>query len=200
MVDMIRQLLTLAAVAGAVLALGACGSGKNNNNSPRDEQDKAFAGSLKFAKCMREHGIDMPDPTRANGGGILQKMGGPGERVRIDGSKMKAADKACAKYRELGGGDAPDPAAMAKQRDAFVAYARCMRGKGINMPDPKVSGNGIQMSIDKGIRPDSAVFKAADKACHTLLGRPPGEGPDGNGPDEVGRAGGGTSFPAGPTP
>jgi hypothetical protein len=194
MVDMIRQLLTLAAIAGAALALGACGSGKNDNNSPRDRQDKAFDGALKFAKCMREHGVDMPDPTRAGGGGILQKMGGPGKRDGGPGDpKMRAADKACAKYRELGGGQAPDPAAMAKQRDAFVAYARCMRGKGINMPDPKVSGNGIQMSIGKGIRPDSAVFKAADKACHTLLGQPPG-GPEG-GPD-----GGGTEFRAGPTP
>ena len=194
MVDMIRQLLTLAAIAGAALALGACGSGKDDDNSPRDRQDKAFDGALKFAKCMREHGIDMPDPTRSGGGGILQKMGGPGKR---DGGpndpKMKAADKACAKYRELGGGQAPDPAALAKQRDAFVAYARCMRGKGINMPDPKVSGNGVQMSIGKGIRPDSAIFKAADKACHTLLGKPPG-GPEG-GPD-----GGGTEFRAGPTP
>ncbi len=193
MVDMIRQLLTLVAIAGAVLALGACGSDKDNK-SPGDRQDKALDGALKFAKCMRDHGIDMPDPTRASGGGILQKMGGPGKRVPgPDDPKMKAADKACAKYRELGGGDAPDPAAMAKQRDAFVAYARCMRGKNINMPDPKVSSHGIELSIGKGIRPDSAAFKAADKACHTLLGRPPEDAK--GGPD-----GGGVAFGAGPTP
>jgi hypothetical protein len=193
MVDMIRQLLTLAAIAGAALALGACGSGKDDN-SPGDRQDKAYDGALKFAKCMREHGIDMPDPTRSSGGGILQKMGGPGKQDRgPNDPKLKVADKACAKYRELGGGEAPDPAAMAKQRDAFVAYARCMRGKNINMPDPKVSSHGIEMSIGKGIRPDSAVFKAADKACHTLLGNPPGGAKDG--PD-----GGGTAFGAGPTP
>jgi hypothetical protein len=193
MVDMIRQLLTLAAIAGAALALGACGSGKDDN-SPRDRQDTAFDGALKFAKCMRGHGIDMPDPTRSDNGGILQKFGGPGKRDRgPNDPKMKAADKACAKYRELGGGQAPDPAALAKQRDAFVAYARCMRGKNINMPDPKVSSHGIEMSIGKGIRPDSAAFKAADKTCHTLLGRPP-EGAKG-GPD-----GGGPAFGVGPTP
>jgi hypothetical protein len=185
MVDMIRQLLTLAAIAGAALALGACGSGKDDN-SPGDRQDKAYDGALKFAKCMRDHGIDMPDPTRSSGGGILQKMGGPGKQDRgPNDPKLKVADKACAKYRELGGGEAPDPAAMAKQRDAFVAYARCMRGKNINMPDPKVSSHGIEMSIGKGIRPDSTTFKAADKACHTLLGKPPEGaegGPDGGGP------------------
>jgi hypothetical protein len=192
MVDMIRQLLTFAAIAGATLALGACGS--DNKKSPGDRQDKAYDGALKFAKCMRDHGIDMPDPTRSDNGGILQKMGGPGKQDRgPNDPKLKTADKACAKYRELGGGEAPDPAAMAKQRDAFVAYARCMRGKNINMPDPKVSSHGIEMSIGKGIRPDSAAFKAADKACHTLLGKPP-EGAE-DGPN-----GGGTAFGAGPTP
>jgi hypothetical protein len=189
MVDMIRHLLTLAAVAGTALALGACGSGKNDN-STSGREDKAFDGALKFAKCMRDHGIDMPDPTRTAGGGIQQRIGGPGSKdPGPDDSKMQAADTACAKYRELGGGQAPDPAQVAKQRDAFVGYARCMRGKGINMPDPKVSGNGIQMTLGKGIRPDSPAFKAADKACHTLLGQPP-----------KGAAGGATSFGAGPKP
>jgi hypothetical protein len=192
MEDMIRQLLTLAAIAGAALALGACGDGKDDN-SPRDARDKAFDGALKFARCMRDHGIAMPDPTRS-GGGIVQKIGGPGRKDGgPDSPKMKAADTACAKYRELGGGQAPDPAQMAKQRDAFVAYARCMRGKGIEMPDPKVSGNGIQMSLGRGIRPDSATFKAADEACHALLGQAP-KGAAGGGPD------GATAFGSGPKP
>jgi hypothetical protein len=173
MVDMIRHLLTLAALAGAALALGACGGGKDDT-TPRDRQDKAFDGALKFAKCMRDHGIDMPDPTRNGNGGILQRIGGPGRKDRgPDDPKMQAADKACAKYRALGGGQAPDPSQLAKQRDAFVGYARCMRGKGIDMPDPKVTGNGISMMLGKGIRPESAPFKAADKACHSLLGAPP---------------------------
>jgi hypothetical protein len=191
MVDMIRHLLTLAAVGGAALALGACGAGSGkNDNSTGGREDKAFDGALKFAKCMRDHGIDMPDPTRDVGGGIQQRIGGPGGKNSggpDDDPRMKVADKACAKYRELGGGQAPDPAQMAKQRDAFVAYARCMRGKGITMPDPQVSGNGIKMTIGKGVRPDSPAFKAADTACHTLLGQPP-----------QGAAGGTTSF--GPKP
>jgi hypothetical protein len=197
MVDMIRHLLALVAIAGIALALGACGGGKDDNN-PKDRQDKAFDGALKFAKCMREHGIPMSDPTKQAGGGILQKIGGPGQRdndLGPDSPKMKAADKACAKYRALGGGQAPDPAKVAQQRDAFVAYARCMRGKGIAMPDPKVSGNGIQMTLGKGIRPDSPVFKKADQACHSLLGATP-DGARGKG----GPVGGATSFGSGPKP
>jgi hypothetical protein len=44
-----------------------------------------------------------------------------------------------------------------------------MRGKGINMPDPKVSGNGIQMALGRGTDPESPRFKAADQACHAIL-------------------------------
>jgi hypothetical protein len=192
MLDMTRHLLILAALAGAVLALGACGGSGKDNNSPGSREDQAFDGALKFAKCLREHGIDAPDPQRGSDGGIKQRIGGPGG-ARPNEGKMQAADKACAKYRAFGGGDAPDPAQVAKQRDAFVAYARCMRAKNINMPDPKVSGNGIQMTIGKGIRPDSALFKAADKACHALLGEPP-EGAKGGGP------GGAATFGSGPKP
>jgi hypothetical protein len=88
MVDMIRQLLTLAAIAGAVLALGACGSGKDDK-SPGNHQDEAFDGALKFAKCMRDHGIDMPDPDPTGKGAT--RLGGPGD----DPKKFEAAAKAC---------------------------------------------------------------------------------------------------------
>jgi hypothetical protein len=47
-----------------------------------------------FAKCMREHGIDMPDP-EADGGGALKKGDGP-DRFNPDDPTFKAAEKACA--------------------------------------------------------------------------------------------------------
>jgi hypothetical protein len=185
MAHMTRTTLLLAAVAAA-LALGACGSGKDDNTggSAAGQQDKGFDGALKFAKCMRDHGVDMADPTRTADGGIMMKGGGPGKDKGPDDPTAKKANDACAKYMEQGGGGgkAPDPAAMAKQRDAFVAYARCMRGKGINMPDPQVSGNGIRMTLGKGIRPDSPVFKAADTACHPLLAETEKAGPMGKKP------------------
>jgi hypothetical protein len=174
--------LLLLAVCSA-LALAACGSSENDNASAGSKEDKAFEGALKFAQCMREHGVDMPDPQRGNGGGILLKSGkrGPkkGEKGTTGGPstdggpgadpKFRTAEQACRKYLQRGGGKAPSPAEQARQRDAFVNYARCMRGKGINMPDPKFSGNGIQMALGPGNDPESPRFKAADQKCHPLL-------------------------------
>jgi hypothetical protein len=173
---MTRSLLILAAVAAAV-ALGACGgSGKDNGSggSGQNREDKAFEGALKFAKCMREHGIDMPDPQRVGSGGIKQTLNGrPGSET-----KMKAAQDACQKYMQIGGGKAPSAAQMAKVKDATLAYAKCMRQHGVDMPDPKFGGSGGGSTFQfggpgkggtTGPNPDSPTFKAADKACHSTL-------------------------------
>jgi pyruvate/2-oxoglutarate dehydrogenase complex dihydrolipoamide acyltransferase (E2) component len=70
----------------------------------QEELDKSFAMALKFAKCMREHGIDMPDPQR-EGDGIKMSMGGPGSS--IDPTRMDAAQKVCAKDAPFGSDPAP---------------------------------------------------------------------------------------------
>jgi hypothetical protein len=166
----------LALAATAALALGACGSGGNDNNSGSPQakaEDKAFEGALKFAKCMREHGLEVPDPQRGPNGGITQKMG-KDKGERIGEGKMEAAQKDCEHFMEGGGGPSEDPADQAKRQDAFIAYAKCMRGHGIDMPDPQFEGNKVKMTIGRpgksnGPNPESATFKAAEKACHPKL-------------------------------
>ena len=96
---------------------------------------------------------------------------------------MKAAQSACQKYMQIGGGETIDPAKRAKLQEAALQYARCMRGQGVDMPDPKLSGNGgltFQAGPGRqssraaarglGVNPDSPKFKAADKACNHFLG------------------------------
>ncbi|HWI73580.1 MAG TPA: hypothetical protein VNT55_16605 [Baekduia sp.] len=177
---MIKNPLLLALLAAAALALGACGSGKDDNSSGSSRakaEDKAFEGALKFAKCMRDHGLDVPDPKRGPNGGITQTMGRRGGKGTgpsdIDQGKMEAAQKDCEHFMKGGGGEAPSPAAQAKQQDAFLAYARCMRQHGIAMPDPKFSNGRVEMRLgspgQSGPNPESATFKAADKTCHPKL-------------------------------
>jgi hypothetical protein len=175
---MTRSPLILVAVAAA-LALGACGSSDDDGGSggsAKSQQDKAFEGALKYAKCMREHGIDTPDPQRVGSGGIkMTQKGAPGSRA-----KMEAANKDCQKYMQVGGGKAPSAAEQAKAKDAMLAYAKCMRSHGVDMPDPKFSaggggatfqlgGPGKKGGSTGGPNPDSPTFKAADKACHGEL-------------------------------
>jgi hypothetical protein len=175
---MTRSPLILAAV-GAALALGACG-GSNDNGSGagnKSQGDKAFEGALQFAKCMRDHGIDMPDPQRVGSGGIKQTMkSGPG----TDNAKMQAAQKDCQKYMDVGGGRAVSAAEKAKIQNATLAYAKCMRQHGVDMPDPKFSSSGGGTTFQlggpgkkggtTGPNPDSPAFKQADQACHSKLG------------------------------
>ena len=186
---MTRSPFILAAVAGA-LALGACGSsndgGGGGAGSGAKGQDKAFEGALKFSKCMREHGIDMPDPQRVGKGGIKLSGG----KVNFNDPKMKSAQSACQKYMQIGGGETLDPAKRAKLQEAALNYARCMRGQGVDMPDPKLAGNGgltfqagpgsgpKSSSTGKGlgVNPDSPKFQAADKACNHFLGDREGPG------------------------
>jgi hypothetical protein len=52
-------------------------TGGGPHEPSKAEQAKFLDQALKFARCMRAHGIDMPDP-KAQGGGIMIGPGGPG--------------------------------------------------------------------------------------------------------------------------
>ncbi|MBW8485235.1 hypothetical protein [Actinomadura parmotrematis] len=58
------------------------------------------AQARKMAQCMRDHGIDMPDPD-AQGRVTVKRTGAPGEKgtdhMGPDDPKFAAADKACRK-------------------------------------------------------------------------------------------------------
>jgi hypothetical protein len=162
---MTRSPLLVAAAAGA-LAIGACGGGGGSTGTS-SQQDKAFEGALKFAKCMRDHGIDVPDPQRTAGGGIKQTINGkPGSRAA-----MQAAQKDCQKYMKAGGGKAPSAAEQAKAKEAMLAYTRCMRQQGVKIRDPEFSNGGIINKVGGPgqTNPDSPTFKAADKVCRPKL-------------------------------
>jgi hypothetical protein len=189
---MTRSPLILAAVA-AMLALGACGGsddGGGGSGSAASGQDKAFEGALKFSKCMRDHGVDFPDPQRVGSGGIKIT----GRNINPNDPKTKAAQNACQKYMQIGGGETLDPARRAKLQEAALNFARCMREHGVDMPDPKLSGKGgltfqagprsggsggpssTGNGKGLGVNPDSPKFKAADKACNHFLGDREGPG------------------------
>jgi hypothetical protein len=185
---MTRSPLILALVATGALALGACGGGSGDpkGSAGASRQDTAFEGALKFSKCMRDHGVDFPDPQKVGSGGIKLSGG----NINPNDPKTKAAQGACQKYMKIGGGESIDPAKRAKLQEAALKFARCMREHGVDMPDPQLSGKGgltFQAgpggpkstggpNKGLGVNPDSPKFKAADKACNHFLADAGGPG------------------------
>ncbi len=165
--------------ADAQVATAGGGDSATKDAAVKDakETDPEQAG-LDFARCMREHGVDMPDP-QSGGGGFIKV--GPGE---VAGKAMRAgeglpddfaaADEACRHFLEdliQEGGPPMD----AEAQDKALRFARCMREHGVDMPDPDFSGGpgggGLRIEIGiGGIDPGSETFQAAQEACGELFG------------------------------
>ncbi len=175
------QPLAAGLLAAAAFGLAACGdegspaadAGRpSSGGSSIDLSDsKTKQAELKFARCMREQGVEFPDPGSEEGGLIV---GGDGDDSP---EEFAAAEKACAEFRK----DIKPPQLSDEQRqeikDASLAHARCMREHGIDFPDPKFSEDGgATVKIGAGgVDPHDADFKAAEKACADVLPQIGGE-------------------------
>ena len=168
---------TLLALAALVLALAACGSDADADGDdgavasvaaePTDgdtasDDDERQAALLKYASCMRDNGVDMADPV-------------PGEPFRLEMRKSKSgntkqerAQKACQKLLKGAVGE-PSAEDRERMREAGLKFARCMRGEGIDMPDPKADGGMLFEAGEGGIDPDDPSFQKAQKKCQPLL-------------------------------
>ena len=72
---------------------------KQTGGGPREptaaDRQKFQDAALKFARCMRQHGVDVPDPQPGGDGGI-RIGGGPGkEGPKPDSPRFQDAQKAC---------------------------------------------------------------------------------------------------------
>jgi hypothetical protein len=159
------------AVIGAALLLGGCGAKTDDGSkvasistpsqtggpAAADTSGKSDEDKMRdFAKCMREHGVDMPDPKPAGDGGMAIALGGDG----ADASKIDAAQNAC-KHLMPNGGEMKPPSA--EELDKMRKDAKCMREHGVDMPDPDPSGKGATRI--GGVGDDPKKFEAAAKAC-----------------------------------
>ncbi|TMR18283.1 hypothetical protein ETD86_22130 [Nonomuraea turkmeniaca] len=157
-----RGLMTLA--AAATILLTGCGGGGDGGSevasvtgtgnqaaaSPKPSEDPQERG-LKYAQCMRENGIDMPDPEP--GKGIMMRLDKNTPR-----ETMEKAQEACKQYapsgQRAGGGDP-------KRAEALRKVAQCMRDNGVEKyPDPE--GGMMRITGDVGQDPD---FKSAQEKC-----------------------------------
>jgi hypothetical protein len=171
----------------ALLALTACGgeagasqvASADDSTTDRDatetpteeEETDPDQAALEFAKCMRENGVDMPDPEPGEAGGGFRSFGGGADGA--DRETMEAALDACRDLApQFEGPDPTDP----EQQEQMLAMAECLREHGIDVPDPSTTGGGIQLNLGDQEDIDPDEMRAAAEECRESVGLPEPDG------------------------
>ena len=147
------------------LTVGACGTPPGTSVATANSGDPSNAPAelspeerqLKFAECMREHGVEMPDPDPDSDGpsvGSVRIGNGP-EAL----AEYQAALEACREYSPAGDGGSvqADP----EMQERMLRYSQCMRDNGVEaFPDP----DGTSIRVDESVSSDPD-FQVAQEAC-----------------------------------
>ena len=140
---------SLMLVACVILVAAACGGSDegadvaslSGDGTPlelaeaADEEVDLEAALLEFTACMRENGVDLPDPEVDSEGNVALGVRQAAQAADIPREDMQAAFAEC--------GDRLDGVAQLFERaditeleDQLLEFAQCMRDEGIDMPDP----------------------------------------------------------------
>jgi hypothetical protein len=178
--------LSALAVAGASLALAACGSSNDNSGTGNAASGQNGGGARnadfqKFQQCLKDNGVTLPDRGNGNGGGGgygppptgtngAPPSGGPGGGPGGFGGqnadpKTQKAMQACAKYRpqRQGNGNGNGNGRPQFNIKAFTPYLTCLKDQGL---DVKVSDG---FNALRGLKQDDTKVQAAFKACQSKL-------------------------------
>lgn len=162
----------------------------DSDAEPAEEMDPEEA-VLAYAECMREQGIDMPDPEITEDGGVTlsREAGGDGEpdvAPALDMEAMEAANDECGHLMESAGVTrGPSDEELAEMEDEMLEFAQCMRDEGVDMPDPDFSADEQDAQVSATETPgDGPVIggpfgtldlgdpdvEAAFEVCREILG------------------------------
>jgi hypothetical protein len=167
-----KPLLAAACGTAAILALAACGGSAPKQTASHENEEKV----VKFARCLREHGVNVSSST-GSGQATLRVNGG-------NPNVMQAAQNACKRYQPSAAKENLTPQEKVAREEAVLKFAKCMREHGIDV-HASTSGGGVQIGIQgsrgaSGPNPESPAFQGAQKACQGPLpfkGPGPGAGP-----------------------
>jgi hypothetical protein len=181
---MTRQYLSMLGGALVLALVGSVAAGCGSSTNPASQQvtsqqstspasssastagtsaDKHRLAGIKYAQCMRAHGVNVLDPDQ--NGNI--KIDAPDTPQAV----VDRANQACQKlHAAFAAGAGMTPAQQAQAVKEITNYARCMRAHQVPMADPFTGPNGgVGYSIPRSVSPNSQVFKNADAACHHFL-------------------------------
>ena len=160
---MTRNLVTLAVVA---LIAPGCGSSAPSDTatatSTADKKLSARDKAVKFAECIRAHGVaDFPDPDAKND----FQYG-----VSVSPAVWKRATTACKDLQPPG---TLSSKRTPKQQSASLRFAQCIRDHGVkDFPDP-VNGEPVvdTYKIPSSNKPGGmTILNAAMQKCGKVLG------------------------------
>jgi hypothetical protein len=140
---------------------------QNETETDEDPQEAA----LEWASCMREHGIDVPDP-QIDEDGRLEVRPGSGMRLDRNGDDFREAREECGSPFGDAGPPQLSEAEREEMQETMLEFAKCMREHGVDMPDPDFSGGGGVFRAGgpgSGIDPGSEAFQKAQEACQDIL-------------------------------
>ena len=153
---MIRRPIILPAVLALALLGGCGGTSDADPDTSGAKTDAIGDAAVGFDRCMRDHGIEVPDPTFDQDG--LPQFGQNAGMVKdAESDKVR---KDCAKplndaLRDAGVSNKDKPS-----QDQLLAFAQCMREHGVDFPDPQPG----RIEIPKAAR-NSPGWQAAVEAC-----------------------------------
>src|SRR5262245_22033294 len=155
--------------SGAKVAqVGTNGNAKNSGSSSNSSNSKPVPTA--YSACMRRNGVaNFPVPDSEGRIKITSGRFANGQQTGVDvnSSQFKRARKACEKLLPNGG--TPTAAQQAKEQQAMLQYAQCMRSHGVpKFPDPK-AGGALSLGTKAGVDPNTPQFKAAAQTCQKLV-------------------------------
>lgn len=148
--------LVALAIAPCALGLMACGGSSGAGTGSGGAASVEVAG-LEFAECMREHGVEMEDPTP--GQNITLEDNDPTTRRALAACDGKLSDAG----QELSAEEGEE------FREGWLAFTECMREQGIDLADPRFPGAGKVLLGIAEVDTDSPSFEAAAESCQAEL-------------------------------
>ncbi len=188
---MIRK--TLLGIAALALLAGACGGDDEGDGvasiddlagatttteAPETDADAPVGDEekvLAFSSCMRDGGVDFPDPVVDPDGNVGFDLLAMRDLGEMDQEQLETAFESCFQHLE-GVNFGFERVFETDFQDDVVVFAGCMRENGIDMPDPDFSGMLEGRQLFPGWEPelDDPDFEAAFEACEDLLPGIPG--------------------------
>jgi hypothetical protein len=187
-----RRLFILPVVAALAVIAAGCGGGSDSQvaqlegasqttstamtTTPASAASDPQEALLSFVKCMRGEGIDLPDPDfsgggpgrgRGQGGGFLVNSGIDPRDPKFQAAQQKCRPLLASIEQRF------SPELRQAFQDAALEFAKCMRERGFDVPDPDFSqagpGPGGGLFRNGNLNPRDPKTRAAIDECRSAF-------------------------------